>query len=161
MPYGLKRGMGDILNPTAGTALDCGFFAGGVFKKECWCLDHPTWCSQSDYIAARALADPSVYDTLKEPPVVGAPSGTALTVPPVNGDQANATIDVIIAEQNQAWKDQNAASMAQTQANLDQFGQDYQNLTSGTNWLLYGVLAAVGLVALVSVGGGSPRRYGR
>lgn len=30
------RGIGDIFNPSTDPNLACGFFAGGVFKPECW-----------------------------------------------------------------------------------------------------------------------------
>lgn len=161
MAIRLKRGMGDVLNPTAGTALDCGLFAGGVFRKECWCMSWPSLCSQADYVASRALADPSVYAALQAPPVVGAPTGSALTVPPASGAEAQAQVDAIIAQQQAAWDAQNSATMGQTQSGLDQFAADFTAATSGTNWMLYGVLAIVGVFALVSVGGGSARRYGR
>lgn len=155
-----QAGMGDILNPTAGTALNCGLFAGGVFKKECWCLEYPSLCSEADYVASRALADPSVYAALQAPPVVGAPTGAALTTPPASGEQAQAQVDAILAQQVSDWQAQNMGTMQQTQSGLDQFAADFQAATSGISWWLIGALG-LGVFALVTVGGGSPRRYGR
>ena len=161
MAIRFKRGLGDVLNPTAGTALDCGLFAGGVFRKECWCMSFPSVCSQSDYVAARALADPSVYTPIMAPPAVGAPVGSVLTEDPGSGEQAQAQVDALLVQQQADWNAQNRQTIAETQAGLDQFGADYKESTSGTNWLLYGVLAIVGVFGLVAVGGGSARRYGR
>ena len=173
MPYRFKRGMGDVLNPSSAGQASCGLFAGGIFKKECWCLEYPSLCSSSDYVAARALADPSVYAALQAPPVVGSPAGST---PPADGAQAQAEVDAILAQQLAAWKAQNAATLAQTQANLDQVASEQPitcflgnavqgedgtwTCSSGPNWLLYGGLA-LGVFALVAIGGGSPRRYGR
>jgi hypothetical protein len=158
MALRLKHGLGDILNPTAGTAVDCGLFAGGFFNKTCWCLSFPSLCSQSDYVAARAVADPTVYNTLKEAPVVGAPAGAVLTTAPASGAQAQGTIDALVAQQNADWQAQNTASMQQTQSNLDQLAAEYPS--AGVPWWVW-VAGGVGLLAVVAIGGGSPRRYGR
>ena len=69
-----------------------------------------------------------------------------------NCPEYSAAVDASIAE-GKALTDQ---------ALLDWYGQQSPVTDpASTNWLLYGVLAVVGLVAVVSVGGGSPRRYGR
>ena len=154
-------GLGDILNPTAGSALDCGFFAGGAFKKECWCLDHPTWCSESDYMASRAMADPSVYNTLRQPPVVAAPSGDKLVTPPASGEDAQSTVDELLADQMRRWQGQNTESMQETAGNLSQFQSDYEKATAASIPMWLWLAAGVGVFAVVAVGGGSPRRYGR
>ena len=162
-----------MLNPSSAGQASCGLFAGGIFKKECWCLEYPSLSSSSDYVAARALADPSVYAALQAPPVVGAPTGST---PPADAAQAQAQIDEILAQQLAAWKAQNAATLAETQANLDRIASEQPQVTcffgtatqaedgtwscGGTNWLLYGGIA-LGVFALVAIGGGSPRRYGR
>src|ERR1035437_1781774 len=118
--YGLSsRGLADVLNPTAGTSLNCGLFAGGVFQKACWCASFPSLCSSADYVATKALEDPSVYNTLMQPPVVGAPTGSALTLPPASGAQAAATETALLNQQILDWQAQDRASMAQTQSNLD------------------------------------------
>lgn len=65
-----------------------------------------------------SLSDANTYAPVQAPPVATSPTGPGLTVPPASGADAQATIDALIAQQNQAWKDQNAATMAQTSANL-------------------------------------------
>lgn len=155
-----NRGIGDVLNPTAGTALDCGLFAGGVFNKACWCLQWPSLCSQADYVAARALADPSVYAAIQQPPPVGAPTGAVLTTPPASGEQAQAQVDAILAQQVADWQAQNMGTMQQTQSGLDQFAADFKVATAGISWWIW-LAGGLGVFALVAVSGGSPRRYGR
>lgn len=156
----MMLGMGDVLNPTAGTALDCGLFAGGVFKKECWCLDFPSLCSSADYQAAYALAHPEVYAAVQSPPTVGSPSGS---LPPASGVDAQAIIDAIIAQQKATQDAQASATMAQTAANLKQAAQTQCPTATlidngdgtfscppGTNWWLIGGLAA-GVLVLMRV----------
>ena len=152
------RGMADVLNPTAGTALDCGLLAGGVFNKACWCLSWPSLCSDSDYRAAYALAHPEVYATLQPPPTVGSPGGGALSTPPASGAEAQVVVDDLIAQQNTAWQAQNAATLAQTQANLDAIPVPSSSFSMPL-WLWLAIGA--GVLGLAAVGGGSPRRYGR
>lgn len=156
------QGMGDVLNPTAGTALDCGLFAFGVFKPECWCLSYPSLCSKSDYTAAYTLAHPEVIAPIQAPPTVGAPAGSELTVPPASGQAAQQTVDELLAQQAADWQAQNAATIAQTQANLDQVGAQYDAITasSGIPWYWW-LAGGLGVFALVAMGGGSARRYGR
>jgi len=157
------RGLSDVLNPTAGGQIDCGLFAGGVFRKECWCLQFPGLCSEEDYQAAVGLQSPDlIYSPIQTPPVVAAPSGAAATVPPASDLQAAQTIDELLAQQETAWQAQNAGTMAETQANLDAIAAGQPTLVSKTtNWWLWIGVAAVGVFALVALSGGSPRRYGR
>ena len=161
-----RRGFGDVLNPMAGTALDCGFFAGGIFNPACRCLSFPSTCSASDYAAAYALAHPSVYAPIQAPPTVQAPAGSALTVPPASGADAQATIDAVLAQQEAAAQAQNAATMQQTAANLQAAAQTQcpgatliQNADgswscpTSTNWLLYGAIALAAVFGLSMLGG--------
>lgn len=145
----------------AGDQPGCTFWEFGVFKPQCWCLDHPSFCSQEQNIAARAWADASVYATLKQPPVAAAPTGAALTTPPASGEQAQALADALAAQQVADWQAQNRASMQQTQVNLDQIAADLEEEKAGPNWMLYGGIALAGVLAVSVMGGGSPRRYGR
>jgi hypothetical protein len=178
--YGLSsRGLADILNPTAGTSLNCGLFAGGVFNKACWCASFPSLCSSADYVATKALEDPSVYNTLMQPPVVGAPTGAALTLPPASGADAAATENALLSQQILDWQAQDRASLAQTQANLDQLAQSQPPFCpfstpvqaadgswscggGSTNWLLYGAIAVAAVLTLSSLNfSGAPRGYRR
>ena len=155
-------GFGDVLNPTAGTALDCGLFAGGVFKPECWCLDFPSLCSQADYTAAYEMAHPETIAPVQAPPPVGSPVGSALIVPPASGESAQQTIDALLTQQMKAWKAQNQATMADTQAAIDAVGKQYAQLTSPSTWPWYLWLGlGLGVFAVATLGMGGPRRYGR
>lgn len=152
-----SAGMGDVLNPTAGTSLDCGLFAGGVFKPECWCLSYPSLCSSDDYKAAYALAHPDVYETVQQAPgvpaVEGATSSTQLTTSEYDSQVADAWTQ---------WKTQvdtqNSDTMNQTASNLDSVS--VPTTTSIPTWI-WVALAGIGAFALVAIGGGSPARYGR
>jgi hypothetical protein len=124
--------MGDVLNPTAGTKLDCGLFAGGVFKPECWCLSAPWLCSTADYQAAQAMANPDVvYAPIQQPPPNPAVSAGISTVPAPyqcsDGSMATAATNCpdYLAALAASTAAQKAAQDAQTQATM---AQTYQNL---------------------------------
>ena len=171
--YGLSsRGLADVLNPTAGTSLDCGLFAGGVFNKACWCASFPSLCSSADYVATKALEDPSVYNTLMQPPTVGAPTGAALTLPPASGADAAATENALLSQQILDWQAQDRASMAQTQSNLDALAKSQPPFCllstpvqaadgswscggGSTNWLLYGATSGGTYPAALATPGGA------
>jgi hypothetical protein len=145
------------------------------YAKAHWCLSFPTLCTKDNYQASMAYLQPSTIAPIQTPPVVTSPVGDPLTVPPADAAQAQALIDAQLAQQLQAWKDQNAATIAQTQANLDKAGTAYdmsclvgspvQNadgtwscslLPAGTNWLLYGGIAA-GVLGLLMIRGQGER----
>lgn len=133
------RGVGDVLNPTAGTALDCGLFAGGVFSKACWCLSFPQLCDTETYQAAYALAHPDVYAPVKAPPVVRAPGDSA---------PASATPDDILAQQTRDWQAQNRGTMNETYQNLQDVAASKPTLSdlvipSWVWWAIGGVAAFV------------------
>ena len=155
--YALRRGFGDVLDPSAGTALDCGLFAGGVFNKACWCLQWPSLCSSDDYKAAYALAHPEVYSPILQPPAPPAVSAGVSDVPaPYSQDEYEAAVAGALAQQSGAWQAQNQATMDATAANLDAVAPP-----SSTNWALWGALALVGVFGFVALAGGTPGRYGR
>lgn len=95
-----------------------------------------------------------------------APTGSVLTVPPASGAEAQATVDALLAKQLEAQKAANAAGV--TSSWIDQLstgtvdaGQAAKDaLTGSIPWLLIGALG-LGVFAMVAVGGGSARRYGR
>lgn len=166
-----RMGLGDVLNPTAGTALDCGLLAGGVFKGACWCASFPTLCPSSDYVATQTLMNPDLYAPIQAPPPVAAPADPAILAGALPADP-NAVISGVIAQQKAAQDAQNMATMDQTAFNLDTAAANQPSLFGGTctrtilsgicnSWIYLGG-AALGLFAMVSFsGGGSPRRYGR
>lgn len=139
MALRFKRGLGRTLAEDA----DCrsGFF-GGFFTPVCWTR------LQSSAVAP-----------------VGAPTGDVLTVPPASGEEAQATVDALV---NQQMVDQQALNAQSVTSSL------WDTLTGGTYGAAAGaasgigsslpwILGAVGLgvFALVAIGGGRPRRYGK
>jgi hypothetical protein len=155
----LRSGLADVLDPQAGSSLDCGFFGGGVFNEACWCLEFPSLCSADKYKAAVALANPDiVYAQPLPPPPVAAPTGAALTVPPASGEQAAQTVNDLLAQQEAAWQAQNARTMAETAGNLKNIQQPQNG--GVPMWVWIG-LAGIAVFGVVAIGAGSPRRYGR
>jgi hypothetical protein len=136
--------------------------------KACWCLSWPSLCSTESYQAAMALIHPDlVYGTMPTPPphaAVGAGlSTTPVPYPCSDGSLAtsaancpafSAAVDTVIADQQTAWNAQNAAYMAGVQSNLDQVAASQ---AGGTNWLLYGGIAA-GVLVLLMIRGQGERR---
>jgi hypothetical protein len=160
--------------------------------KAQWCLTFPALCSTATIQAATALCSPEVISPILQPPAVAA-VGAGLSTqqvpyPCADGSLATAAancpaysgaVDAVIAQQQTAWQAQNAATIAETQANLDAinaanppfclFGTATQaddgswscgGLGAIPTWVWIG-LAGVAAFAMVSAGGGSPRRYGR
>lgn len=135
-----SMGFGDVLNPfewTAGTSLDCGFFAGGVFNPACWCLSFPALCPASTYVAAQALANPEMYVQPSPLPPPSAPS-SATTAPdmPTQAD-IDASIAVAAAQGQQNFQ----TDIADTQANLDAAAAGQPGLFSSIPtwlWLVFG-----------------------
>jgi hypothetical protein len=85
-----------------------------------------------------------------------------LTVPPASGAEAQATVDALLNQQLEAQKAANAEGV--TSSVFDQAASSTlaagQVITGSIPWLLIGALG-LGVFALVAVGGGSARRYGR
>ena len=144
MPYGLNHGVGS-LTPTEYAACN-GMPYRGIFNAYCW---------------------QSVEQLPANVAPVGAPTGDALTVPPASGEDAQATVDALV---NQQMRDQQALDAAVVKSGpgwIDEaMGEVYSGassaasgLTSALPWIL-GALG-LGVFALVAVGGGGPRRYGR
>jgi hypothetical protein len=108
-------------------------------------------------------------------PVVGvapAPTGSALTLPPASGEEAQALVDAQLAAQLEAqkkanaagvtsgWIDSAASGVVDTSASIgDSISNTLQN-PFGVSWLVWGAIG-IGVFALVVGGGGSARRVGR
>ncbi len=152
-----RMGVGDVLNPTAGTALDCGLFAGGVFKGACWCASFPSLCPPADYVATQALMNPETYAPVQQPPTVQPPADPSIVAGALPADP-NAVVSGVLAQQNAAWKAQNMGTMNDTAYNLDQIAAA-QPTAGFPTWLF--VVAGVGIIAIAAIGSGGPRRYGR
>ncbi len=95
---------------------------------------------------------------------VGAPTGNLLRVPPASGVDAQATVDALA---NQQLIDQQAIAGAQvTSSTLDQVASglvaagDTLAAPLGISWLIW-LAGGIGVFAMVAMGGGRPRRYGR
>lgn len=145
-----RRGLGDILNPTAGSQLDCGLFALGVFKPACWAITlGPNIVGKANYEAAVALANPDVvYPPLPAPVPPGAVTDygmPATGAPPV--ETAQAAIDAAIADAKAKTDAQNLNYFSSVSANLDQLASAAGG-SSLTPWLLAGGAAL--LVVLVA-----------
>jgi hypothetical protein len=124
MPYRFKRGFGA-----------CTIFANNTSEaKAYFCLTFPKLCSTADIQAANALCSPDqVISPILQPPAVAAVGGALSTLPGgpypcSDGSMATAAtncpaysgaVDAVIAQQQTAWQAQNAATIAETQANLD------------------------------------------
>lgn len=138
MPYRLKRGMGR----TAAQDVVCRSETfGGFFDPACWSA-----------LEVSPIAPP------------GAPTGSALTVPPASGEEAQATVDALLNQQladQQALNAQGVTSSwwNQVTGGTAAIAQNAFSMASALPWILGGV----GLIAfaLIAGGGGSPRRYGR
>ncbi len=111
------------------------------------------------------ILQPACYQPLDDTPQVvappGAPSGSVLTVPPASGADAQATVDALL---NQQLRDQQKLDAAGVSSSWwDSIaGGAYSVGSSAVGAIPWGWIAAgVGIFALVAVGGGSPRRYGR
>jgi uncharacterized protein YfaQ (DUF2300 family) len=91
-----------------------------------------------------------------------APEGSALTLPPASGEDAEATVDALVDQQ---MRDEQALMASRvTSSWLDDVASGAVAASevrigglSPLAWLGVGL----GVIALVFVGGGSPRRYGR
>ena len=92
--------------------------------------------------------------------VPGAPTGSALTTAPASGADAQSTVDTLL---NQQLTDQQALNATAVQSSaLDQAASGAVSVASvATSPLLWVGLLGLGVFALVAMGGGSPRRYGR
>jgi len=92
--------------------------------------------------------------------VAPAPTGPVLTVPPASGADAQATVDGLL---NQQMVNQQAIDAAGVQSSWwdSLTGSAYSTVSGVGSSVLPWVLGGVALLALVAVGGGSPRRYGR
>ena len=132
-----SRGMGRTV---AEDAVCKASFAGGFFSPTCWSALTPS-----------TLAPP------------GAPTGDTLTVPPASAADAQATVDALV---NQQLVDQQALNAGAVQStwwdtltgNTAAAGSGVSNLLSTAfPW----ILAGLGVFAMVAMGGGSARRYGR
>jgi hypothetical protein len=91
-----------------------------------------------------------------------APTGAVLTTPPASGAEAQATVDALLNQQVVNQQAANAAGV--TSSWIDQASSGAvaagAAVTGSIPWALIGALG-LGVFALVAVGGGSARRYGR
>lgn len=141
-----RLGFGDILNPSAGTSLDCGFFAGGVFRPECWCYDFATACKALNpeaYAATMTLANPDLHIPVL--PVLG----KGATAPA----DAQTPIDPSVAVAQQTRLNQ-ATNLSVVQAFADSSGSGSGSGSglSSFAWVAL-ALATVGVVGAVAIGG--------
>jgi hypothetical protein len=84
-----------------------------------------------------------------------------LTVPPASGADAQATVDALLNQQaaNQQAIDAAQVSSSWVDTLIGNTSAVATGAASSLSWILG--LVGLGVFALVAVGGGSPRRYGR
>ena len=170
MAYRHRHGLAAVSDlPTVfGSPYHCEYAQNWIVNPECWQYSTTAWSQ----IVQFGLPTSAV---IAPPPAVSAAYGTVAapydcTANPA-GNPSCPGYDAAVAASI-------AAGNAQTKANISNFfseqpsvgpgctGQyqdangDWQCPSSTTNWLLYGGIA-LGVFALVAMGGGSPRRYGR
>ena len=160
--YQVKRGMGDSAVPSTGV-----FNLGASQIAHCasaWFYFDPI-CWATGY-SRSAFQEMAQYQPLQSDlPVAPAaiPSAYSSVAPTV--DQASQeTSDALNAAMTQTQA--NTLASSQNQATVCGSGQTLADdgatcVSAGTNWALWGGIALVGLFALVAMGGGSARRYGR
>lgn len=159
----LPAGVGDVLNPTAGTSLDCGLFAGGVFKPECWAktlgptkLFGKTIVSQDDYRAAYALAHPELaYPAMPlpvPPPAVSA--GTSTVPAPYTAAEYAEAVDAAVAEGARRTRAAAQSYFESTAAAEDAIiaGDDGSPDGTGSSWWLWALLGGLVVVGLAVTG---------
>lgn len=135
MAYRRKCGMGAT----------CAAQSASIFSGELW-----------DYIFHGC----PVPSAVAAPP---APTGSVLTVPPASEGDAQQTVDALLNQQMRDQQAKNAEGVKSTWWD-ETLGGAYgagntlgDSLMAAFPWILGGVA----VLALVAVGGGSPRRYGR
>jgi hypothetical protein len=135
VPYRLKRGLGRT--PAEDTVCKAAIF-GGIFSPTCWTMLTPSYVG-----------------------VPPAPTGDVLTVPPASGEEAQATVDALLNQQavNQQAINAGQVSSSWVDTVLGNTSAAATSAVSSFPWILG--LAGFAVFALVAIGGGSPRRYGR
>lgn len=136
MPYGLKGGLG-VLSRYEYDQCNA-LFLRGILYPYCWQTVAPV-------------------STVAPP---GAPTGDLLTTPPASGEEAQATVDALVNQQLTDQQALNAQYVTSSWWDEATGAVGAVSPSSTTSWLLYGALG-LGVFALVAVGGGGPRRYGR
>jgi hypothetical protein len=96
---------------------------------------------------------------------VGAPTGSALTVPPASGADAQATVDALVNQQMIDQQSLNAQGVTSSVSDiiLGSGGAAVSAISSAASsvpWVWIGVGLAF-IFGASALGGGSPRRYGR
>ena len=130
-----------------------GMGAGNPDVPDAPCATQWAWAIPTCWQWPKSIIYGDKYPAPPAPPVVGStlPDGSPIPPVPASGEEANATIDAIIAEQKARANAQNLSFFQTVQTNLE---------STGIPWWAW-LAGGVGVFALVAVSGGSPRRYGR
>jgi hypothetical protein len=152
-----RRGLGatqsDIATcaPTGGFAHD----AWAAIDPTCFAYSPSAWSQMAGF-------SPSALATMPVAP--SAVSAGASTVPaPYTQAEYDAAVNAALAQGLTETQANNLAA-SQSQSSVCGSGESLAadgSCVASTNWLLWGGVALVGLFAIVALGGGSPRRYGR
>lgn len=153
------KGLGSIL-PTSTPEQASAYCSAGRWN---WLTSSQCWGKSLDEWQRGALA------TVAAAP--GAPPVALWTVAPADGAAAQATVDDLLNAQLRAQQERNAAGVNSSlgwrlASGVEDAGTAIGDavkipLEALTNWKLWALVAIGGAAALVAIGGGSPRRYGR
>lgn len=132
-----------------------GLGAVDLFGQRCVpVVGDPSCPAPSWWMSLWGLTDTSVA-------VAPAPTGSALTVPPASGVDAQATVDTLLNQQLVAQQAANAQGVQSSALDLAASGvvAAANAIAPSFPWLLLAL--GLGAFALVTLGSGSARRYGR
>jgi hypothetical protein len=137
-----------MIAPTNRDAVNCADFftwPPNIFNPDCYAI---TWAKlfgdPAQKAAAYGATSPEViYTQMPMPPAPGAPTGSALTVPPADGTSAAAAVDRILARQKAAWDAAARDAMSETAGAIAAAGRNpglFGSLDSlsPTTWFLIG-----------------------
>jgi len=155
--YAVRHGLG----ATYQDALDCSNASGSAwgalvaaFNPKCFAYSPAAWAEMAQFVPPPApVAPPAVASALSSSPA------------PLTQAEYDAELNASIAAGVAATQAQNLASF-QSQGTVCASGESLAAdgvtcVAPTSSWWLYGALALVGVFAMVSLGGGSARRYGR
>jgi len=149
MPYrhrGLSA-MTDLPRSIFGGNVDCSAYMTWLYTPECWKRSPEAWDQIKNFVNPFSPSD------IAHTPAVSLTPEQAGMPAPFTQEEYQAAIDQATAAASEQTR---ANILAAVQAGGSQIPSD-----TGTNWWLYIGIAAVAVFALVAMGGGSPRRYGR
>jgi hypothetical protein len=144
---------GDVLNPTAGTALDCGLFNLGVFNPACWCLSvGKTVCNAvsgaGTWEAAQTLANPDLF--AQQPPTLAKGGAVPTAAQLANTPPSQLPSDLVAQQTRENQQSMFKFFQSMPTPDCDPGIDPTCGQGSGSNWLLW-VLGGIAVVAGLGV----------